>query len=597
MKKIYLLAISAILTLSLNAQDVNYVSKTKFDKNETTKPIGNVVKKSTAKKAIANRTTIWSDDFSVPSNWVITAVNGTGTWVIGTSGPSGSFAIPAITSTSAVNGFALFDSDKDCSGNQITNLTTKFPINLDTQSAVLLRFEQYYRRFFDSTFVFVSTDSINWTKFSVNTSLVNNDFSGLDVNQNPNIQELNISTAAANEDSVWIRFQFYSPSSINAQAGCGYAWMIDDVSIVTPAAFDAELTNLEFTQSGCGLTANDTIAATVTNNGAQAISNFYVNYLTTTDGISIISSGSQLVSDSIASGASLRIEFNATANFSVIGQYLLLSWIDSVAGDVNGLNDTLLAVIDNVQPIVVAPTYTQGFEDTDDLTGWVVFDADGDAATWTLSTASPRTGTSCASKAASATNNDWLFSNCVDLASDSTYTLNFYIRPGAVNTVQKFDVTLGVAANPLAVISTVTVPNPTVTGYSFVSVPVTVPASGFYNLGFNISSSGSAPTFKIDDIELTTLKVGVNNPKLEATVNVYPNPANTNVVVSIRNTKEANYEVVITDLLGRTIKTVNTNNVSSTDLNIDLSDVANGAYLVKVQSGNAVKSSKLIINK
>ncbi len=596
MKKIYLLACATLLTFSLQAQDVNYVGKTKFEERETTKPIGNTIKKSTAKKAVANRTTVWSDDFSVSSNWTISAVNGTGTWVIGTSGPAGSFAIPAITSTSAINGFALFDSDLDCSGNQITNLTTKFPINLDTQAGVLLRFEQYYRRFFDSTFVFVSTDSINWVKFEVNKGLVNNDFSDLDATINPSIEEVNISSVAANQDSVWIRFQFYSPSSINAQAGCGYAWMIDDVSIVTPPAFDAELASVEFTESGCGLSANDTIAVTVTNNGVQAISNFYVNYLTT-DGVSLISGSSQKVMDTIVSGGSLRVEFSATADFSAVGQYLLLAWVDSVMGDVNGLNDTLFALVENVQPIVVEPTYTQGFEATDDLTGWVVFDGDGDAATWSLSTASPRTGTSCASKAASATNDDWLFSNCVTLSSDSSYTLNFYIRPGAVNTVQKLDVTLGVAANPLAVISTVTVPNPTVAGYSLVSIPVTVPASGFYNLGFNISSTGSAPTFKIDDIELTSLKVGVNNAKLDASVSVYPNPANTNVVVSIRNTRDAEYMVTITDLLGRTIKTMNTNKVASTDLNIDLSDVANGAYLVKVQSGNAVKSAKLIINK
>ncbi len=596
MKKIYLLACVTLLSLSIQAQDVSYVSKTTFDKRELSKPIGNSIKKSTTKKSVANRTTIWSDDFSVPSNWTISAVNGTGTWVIGTNGPAGAFAIPAITSTTAGNGFALFDSDLDCSFNQITNLTTKFPINLDTQSGVLLRFEQYYRRYFDSTFVFVSTDSINWVKFPVNRSLANNDFSGLDANINPNIQELNISSVAANQDSVWIRFQFYSPSSLNAQAGCGYAWMIDDISITTPPAVDAELSNVEYTESGCGLTANDTIAVTINNNGVQAISNFFINYITT-DGASIISSSSQRVNTTIASGGSLRVEFAATADFSAVGQYVLVAWIDSLTGDVNGLNDTLFALIENVQPILVEPTYTQGFEATDDLTGWVVFDGDVDGATWTLSSASPRTGTSCASKAASATNDDWLFSNCMDLSSDSSYTLNFYIRPGAVNTVQKLDVTVGVAANPLAVISTVTVPNPTVSGYSLVSIPITVPAPGFYHLGFNIGSTGSAPTFKIDDIEMTTLAVGINNNKLDATVNVYPNPANTNVVVSIRNTRDAEYMVTITDLLGRTIKTMNTNKVASTDLNIDLSDVANGAYLVKVQSGNAVKSAKLIINK
>ena len=69
MKKIYLLACVTLLSLSIQAQDVSYVSKTTFDKRELSKPIGNSIKKSTTKKSVANRTTIWSDDFSVPSNW------------------------------------------------------------------------------------------------------------------------------------------------------------------------------------------------------------------------------------------------------------------------------------------------------------------------------------------------------------------------------------------------------------------------------------------------------------------------------------------------------------------------------------------------
>ncbi len=596
MKKIYLLTLATVFTLGVNAQDVAQTSKIKHDASEITKPIGNVVKRSSVKKTTANRTPIWTDDFSVPNKWVISSPNGTGAWTIGTTGPAGAFAIPAINSTTSINGFALFDSDLDCSSNQITNLTTKFPINLDSQAGVLLRFEQYYRRFTDSTFVFVSNDSINWVKFSVNQSLANNDFSALDLNINPDLQELNISSVAANQDSVWIRFQFYSPNTLGATAGCAYAWMIDDVSIDVPPAFDAVLENIEFTQSGCGLSANDTIAAIVKNNGVQSISGFYVNYLTF-DGVNIVSSASQQYNGTIVSGASARIEFTTTADFSAVGQYILVSWVDSVAGDSNGLNDSLFALIDNVQPIVVDPTYTQGFEASDDLTGWVVFDNDGDAATWTLSSASPRTGTSCASKAASATNDDWLFSNCVTLNADSNYTLSFYIRPGAVNTTQNFEVTLGSVANPLAVISTYAVANPTATGYTYVSVPLTIPATGLYHLGFHIGASGSAPTFKIDDIELTSVKVGVNNQKLEANVNVYPNPANNDVTVAIRHTETANYTVTITDILGRTVKTINANNVTATDLNIDLSTEANGVYLVKVQSGNAVKSSKLIINR
>src|ERR1043165_6380325 len=83
---------------------------------------------SSARHANPNNQTqsiIWSDDFSNASNWVISNdVGSTDDWVIGTNGPSGAYMIPAITSTTAANGFALYDSDLMCSGNQIGNLTT-----------------------------------------------------------------------------------------------------------------------------------------------------------------------------------------------------------------------------------------------------------------------------------------------------------------------------------------------------------------------------------------------------------------------------------------------------------------------------------------
>src|SRR4051812_25949940 len=115
--------------------------------------------------------TIWSDDFSNSSNWTITTPFGSGSykdWMIGTTAPSGTFAIPAILSTTAFNGFALFDSDKNCSGDQIADITTSSPVNCSADPFVSLNFQQQYNRFLDSTFVFVSNNGTTWTKYPVN---------------------------------------------------------------------------------------------------------------------------------------------------------------------------------------------------------------------------------------------------------------------------------------------------------------------------------------------------------------------------------------------------------------------------------------------
>ena len=176
-------------------------------------------------------TAFWSDDLSTSANWVLTNQTGnTDNWVIGTGVPAGSFPIPGILSTTATNGYALFDSDLLCSGDQVADLTTANAINCSTEPSVILSFEQAYRRYDDSPFVFVSVDNVNWTKFPVNEAFANNQSS-----TNPQVVSVDISSVAANQATVWIRFQFWSPSTYitgpGTAPGCAYAWMIDDVSL------------------------------------------------------------------------------------------------------------------------------------------------------------------------------------------------------------------------------------------------------------------------------------------------------------------------------------------------------------------------------
>ncbi|MBL4586174.1 MAG: T9SS type A sorting domain-containing protein [Flavobacteriales bacterium] len=191
---------------------------------------------------------VWSSDFSTPGDWDITNEAGNAdNWVIGTNGPAGTFAIDDIVSTSGGN-FALFDSDNMCSGNQVGNLTTANPINLSTVGFVVLQFEQYYRRFNDSTFVFVSTDGTTWVKYTVNQAFSNGNTS----TTNSELISVNITATAANQAQVWIRFQFSSPSSYPASPGCGYSWQIDDVAVLEGAPNDLAATTAYITHDGTG---------------------------------------------------------------------------------------------------------------------------------------------------------------------------------------------------------------------------------------------------------------------------------------------------------------------------------------------------------
>ena len=176
---------------------------------------------------------IWSNDFSHPADWIISnEVGNFDNWVIGNNVPSGSFPITSINSTTSSNGYALFDSDLLCSGNQIANISIANPIDLSGFDAVAVRFEQQYRKFCDSTFVIVSIDNgATWTKFPTNIGLANNDETN-----NPTLTQVTISNVAGGQSNVLIGFQFWSPISFIdppfSSPGCGYAWMVDDVSII-----------------------------------------------------------------------------------------------------------------------------------------------------------------------------------------------------------------------------------------------------------------------------------------------------------------------------------------------------------------------------
>lgn len=177
----------------------------------------------------ADRAEIWSDDFSDPNTWVLGVAPGTDTelWQIGTDAPAGPvYGIEAIESTSADNGFALFDSDFWCGGNQNAYIRMATSVNLSASVGVVLQFEQYYRRFQGNTYVEVSVDGGNaWETIEVNTAVGVNGYS-----PNPELVRLNITDLVAGQPNVLIQFRY--------EGGCDYAWMVDDVSIIDQPASD-----------------------------------------------------------------------------------------------------------------------------------------------------------------------------------------------------------------------------------------------------------------------------------------------------------------------------------------------------------------------
>lgn len=196
-----------------------------------------------------NSVIYWSDDFSNPANWVTSIDSGIDTWVIGTNGPVHPAYIDTIRSATVANGFAMFDSDGQCNGNQIANLETASTIDLSTATSARIVFSQFYRHYYDSTFLFISNDSgATWNKINVNPITQNDNFNSNNAPngaQNPEIISINITSLAAGHSGVKLKFQFYSPASLDQFAGCAYTWMLDDISIQDVPPGDIGILNID----------------------------------------------------------------------------------------------------------------------------------------------------------------------------------------------------------------------------------------------------------------------------------------------------------------------------------------------------------------
>ena len=246
MKKIQLLTGALLIASSVFAQKAELSTKDFVQTKKTVKTIS-------AAKSVA----IWSDDFSDASTWVIDhdASACDLDWQIGLDlAPSGAYAIAAMASTTYANGSAMVDSDLyggDEGGTDVEDswITTANPIDLSANSNIVLQFEAWYRAYnSERCFLVTSTNNTDWPELTPDFDASTNEnvyqlFEGLDeLPSNPTEIRLNISPSAGGESQVWIRFHWTGTY--------GYAWMLDDVSILDQPANDVVLNSAWVSTTG-----------------------------------------------------------------------------------------------------------------------------------------------------------------------------------------------------------------------------------------------------------------------------------------------------------------------------------------------------------
>lgn len=530
-----------------------------------------------------SKTVLYSNDFS-SGTWMM-AVNGSSNdnWVIGTGVPSGSFPIAGIASTTAANGFALFDSDALCGGDQNSDVYINTLTDLSGELAVQVTFESFYRKYQGTCWVIASTDGVTWDEYEVHAGLAVNASTA-----NPALTAVNVSPTIGGSNTAYIGFRY--------KGGCDYAWMVDDVKIETLPDNDVAVNKVwsgdiiadyEYSMVPDEQVSTMNIMASVSNNGAVAqIGVPFV--LTINMGATQVYTETMNVDLPVATVDS--IIFATTYTPSTVGNYTI----------------TVTGPVDDVAGNEVA---TVGYSTTDfifahDFLGTDIFRFDQDEETAMgnvyLMTADQvlsavqvefETGTTVGTEVAIEV---WeVGANIQDL----TYMYEqYYIIPATqIGPTKTTNISLDIPQTLLAgtqyIVDIKKPAGPTRVffggsnaGDDDFSTACYGPfgtgnAVNFYNAwGFSPAVRASFdPAAGIEEAN-----------KLEG-VSIYPNPSEG--LVNVSNDLSVENTITVTDLTGKVVTT----KVASTSTTIDLSSVGTGVYFVKVENTNGKKVERVVI--
>jgi hypothetical protein len=104
-------------------------------------------------------------------------------------------------------------------------------------------------------------------------------------------------------------------------------------------------------------------------------------------------------------------------------------------------------------------------------------------------------------------------------------------------------------------------------------------------------SPGNAGPWKFKPFVTSPLRMGNSN-----LFEIYPNPASEQVTMVFEVNWKKDVQITVTDLLGRQVKTLSYEAVSGNNfVTLEINQLSNGFYLVKIEDGNTERVKKLIV--
>ena len=639
MKKIYISVFALVVSISSIAQVLNLKETQLEQQLDEKKSFYQVpITPSNASSALP----IWEEDFSggFPQGWSTYTSNTQGgiatcPWVYTTDGSWGYFqgsqgasAAVGISSTTALNGFLISDTDSanhhsygQPSGTTyeyIESYFTTSAINLSLNSAVNLEFEHSFRynnlggAQFTPPTVSVSSDSITWTNYLVNSGLPNNTNS-LD----PEILSLNISSVAANQSTVyikigwtsrvyfwmiddmriietpsnlmsidnavtggyWIDYQNYSASGLNTMIGLDYTVTPVDQVAVRPFSCEAVIKNIGGASQSAVLKYDVTGSASYSGSSVATVlagSDSAVVAAVPTFSPGVGNYVIEMWAEADSAGAGLVITNSAIETRNIeVSQYLYAK--DAGAANLAGAygvgdSDDQNQITSRFEIYANADLYSlRVFIDDGSTVGAkiyaVIYEAD--------STAS----------------NNLFF---LDQSDDYTLTaqdLGNWIDVPFINPISLFagyayEFGVGGYQHPVDISRVGTTSNPALYNGEH---------SSFDELGLSTQSAGNPTWYYITSTPMVRMNfdsgsVNAVSDMKQTIFTTYPNP--TNGIFTIKLGEVANYDVTVNNVLGQTVFSTSTNGVNTT---IDLSRFDKGIYTVELKDENTIYTEKIIV--
>jgi hypothetical protein len=183
--------------------------------------------------------------------------------------------------------------------------------------------------------------------------------------------------------------------------------------------------------------------------------------------------------------------------------------------------------------------------------------------------------------------NAWYYTQPLTLTGGTTYSIAYDYGNNSTTYVESLKVAYGTSANAASMTNTIA-DHASITGGTLTneSLTFTPAVSGDYYFGFNAYSIADQYFLFVDNI---VIDVALANATFDnSTFTYYPNPVKD--VLNLSYSKNIT-NVAVYNLLGQQIivKTVNGNQSQ-----IDMSNLSNGTYMVKVTADNKVKTIKVM---